>query len=130
MSCCNSSSCALLCVFKIMLFLSGTSSSTTEAETHVLHNVLPCTAKDAIDCHVQVSQYNFTRPKFQAGTGEFTQLVWKSTTKVGCAVNTQCDWTMYVCHYSAAGREMTCGHPTCALHVLLLSRNLVHPASM
>lgn len=31
------------------------------------------------------------------------QLVWRDTTKVGCAVNTACQWAMYVCQYSVQG---------------------------
>ncbi|KAK5109757.1 hypothetical protein LTR62_006597 [Meristemomyces frigidus] len=57
------------------------------------------------------SKYNYRHPGFHESTGHFTQLVWKSTTSVGCAA-TQCDnaavgngakgWLM-VCEYSPPG---------------------------
>ncbi|KAL9935854.1 hypothetical protein V8E36_005431 [Tilletia maclaganii] len=38
----------------------------------------------------EISQYNFANPGFSSATGHFTQLVWASSTIVGCARNTQC----------------------------------------
>ncbi|MGW3044184.1 CAP family protein [Kitasatospora sp. NPDC001159] len=46
----------------------------------------PHTCKDAVDSwYSESKQYNFNSPGFSDETGSFTQLVWKSTTKVGCA---------------------------------------------
>ena len=63
----------------------------------------------------QSSIYNYTLPTgFSEATGEFTQLVWKATTEVGCAA-TSCDsqilpggssgtqvW-FFICEYAPAG---------------------------
>jgi hypothetical protein len=32
-----------------------------------------------------VKEYNFKKPGYNEETGHFTQIIWKSTTKVGCA---------------------------------------------
>lgn len=59
---------------------------------------------DAVDAwYSEVSSYNFDAPGWSSQTGHFTQLVWKSTTKVGCAYTTKCTWSTYVCQYSAPG---------------------------
>lgn len=34
----------------------------------------------------EINQYNFNNPGFSKGTGHFTQVVWKGTTRVGCAI--------------------------------------------
>jgi Cysteine-rich secretory protein family len=65
----------------------------------------------------QSNMYNYTLPTgFSEATGEFTQLVWKATTEVGCAAsscgsqmlpgfssdgNTQV-W-FFICEYAPAG---------------------------
>jgi hypothetical protein len=38
--------------------------------------------------------------------GHFTQLVWKDTTKMGCALNMRCSMAPYVCQYAPAGNVM------------------------
>jgi len=40
---------------------------------------------------------------FSAATGHYSQLLWRNTTRVGCAVNTACRWTAYVCQYWPPG---------------------------
>ncbi|CUM51929.1 unnamed protein product [Debaryomyces tyrocola] len=50
----------------------------------------------------EIKQYDFSNPGFNEATGHFTQLVWKSTSQVGCARVT-CDnsWSQYtICEYS------------------------------
>jgi len=54
--------------------------------------------------------YDFSNPGFSSGTGHFTQVVWKSSTKLGCAVQA-CDplpplrfsGNFFVCEYSPPG---------------------------
>lgn len=50
----------------------------------------------------EISQYNYNNPGFSEATGHFTQLVWKDTSKVGCAM-VKCNniWRQYtICEYS------------------------------
>lgn len=50
----------------------------------------------------EIKYYNFDDPNFSEKTGHFTQLVWKSTSKVGCS-RVQCnnEWGQYtICEYS------------------------------
>ncbi|KAG0249822.1 hypothetical protein DFQ27_009768, partial [Actinomortierella ambigua] len=51
--------------------------------------------------------YNYNNPSFSMATGHFTQVVWKSTKAVGCAVK-YCDGyrSMYICNYSPPGNMM------------------------
>jgi hypothetical protein len=35
--------------------------------------------------------------------GHFTQLVWRDSTRMGCAVNTRCTWGVYVCQFKQPG---------------------------
>lgn len=47
--------------------------------------------------------YNFDDPKFSAATGHFTQVVWKTSSKLGCAYS-KCDFGTYVvCKYGPPG---------------------------
>jgi len=55
--------------------------------------------------------YDFSNPGFSSGTGHFTQVVWKSTTRLGCAMKVcrplkPTGWNLanlFVCEYSPAG---------------------------
>jgi hypothetical protein len=59
--------------------------------------------------YAEISKYDFNKPGFAAGTGHFTQMVWKSTKKVGCAWNTVAcksngmNFFKLVCEYDPRG---------------------------
>ncbi|KAK6453978.1 uncharacterized protein RJT20DRAFT_111960 [Scheffersomyces xylosifermentans] len=50
----------------------------------------------------EIKDYNFNNPGFSSATSHFTQVVWKSTTKLGCArVKCSNAWRQYtICEYS------------------------------
>ncbi|KAL9972784.1 hypothetical protein ACROYT_G019155 [Oculina patagonica] len=41
---------------------------------------------DSYDSYSEKKDYNYNNPGFNSGTGHFTQVVWKKTTKVGVAL--------------------------------------------
>jgi hypothetical protein len=49
------------------------------------------------------SQYNYSAPGFSGATGHFTQMVWKGSTQLGCAMANCSGETLWVCRYSPAG---------------------------
>ncbi|MFM6182997.1 MAG: CAP family protein [Dolichospermum sp.] len=59
----------------------------------------------------EVSKYDYSKPGFSSATGHFTQVVWKSTTQLGCGVargtktmsGTKFNAFYVVCHYLPAG---------------------------
>ena len=51
----------------------------------------------------EVGQYDFASGGFSSGTGHFTQVIWRSTTEVGCGVATCGGEDMLVCNYSPPG---------------------------
>ncbi|MFD7641741.1 CAP family protein [Kitasatospora sp. NPDC059795] len=56
------------------------------SSTGVARVYSPESCGDAVDFWYEGSaQYDYGRPGFSRETGNFTQLVWKATTKVGCA---------------------------------------------
>jgi uncharacterized protein YkwD len=58
----------------------------------------------------EVRQYNFGAPGYQKGTGHFTQIVWRGTREVGCAV-ASCDGKKYwVCRYLPQGNIVNPGY--------------------
>ncbi|KAE9375367.1 PR-1-like protein, partial [Stipitochalara longipes BDJ] len=65
------------------------------------------TIADGIDCWgLERVNYNWNNPGFSESTGHFTQIVWKTSTQVGCS-RTLCSpgWWV-VCHYSPPGNVL------------------------
>lgn len=52
--------------------------------------------------------YDYSNPGFSYTTGHFTQVVWKATTEIGCALKTGCpSWpTTWVCQYNPPGNYL------------------------
>jgi uncharacterized protein YkwD len=55
----------------------------------------------------EVKLYNFSRGGFSMETGHFTQVVWKQTTQIGCAVTSCNGMDIWVCEYNPAGNVET-----------------------
>jgi len=51
----------------------------------------------------EVARYNFSAPGFSSATGHFTQIVWRASTQLGCAMAVCSGQTFWVCRYSPAG---------------------------
>ncbi|KAI9318708.1 CAP domain-containing protein [Dichotomocladium elegans] len=55
----------------------------------------------------EVDAYDYNHPGFSSSTGHFTQVVWKSTTKIGCGVKKCPNGPIYVCSYAPPGNVVT-----------------------
>jgi uncharacterized protein YkwD len=58
----------------------------------------------------EVRQYNFGAPGFQKGTGHFTQIVWRGTRELGCAVASCHGRKYWVCRYAPQGNIVNPGY--------------------
>jgi hypothetical protein len=54
----------------------------------------------------QIQDYNFNKPGYSQPTAHATQLLWRDTTRVGCALNAACDLKTFICHYTPPGNIM------------------------
>lgn len=55
------------------------------------------------DWYDEVREYDFDNPGFGMNTGHFTQVVWRGTTKLGCASATCNQGELWVCNYDPPG---------------------------
>lgn len=51
----------------------------------------------------EIDQYDYGRPDFSEPTGHFTQLIWRRTKQLGCAVAACGSNNLWVCRYSPHG---------------------------
>lgn len=60
----------------------------------------------------EIEYYDFNNPGYTPGVGHFTQVVWKSTTKLGCAFKYCNDYygAYVVCNYSPPGNYVNEGY--------------------
>lgn len=71
----------------------------------------------------EIDYYDYNNPGFSMATGHFTQVVWKGTTQVGCAVQTCpsgfAGWstggTYVVCRYGTDSGLLISPHEPCWL---------------
>ena len=54
----------------------------------------------------EIKDYDYNRGGYQSGTGHFTQIIWKGTTKVGAAVVRRGNIVVVVARYTPAGNFM------------------------
>ena len=84
-------------------------------------------ADPVIAWYDEIKYYNYNSPGFSEQAGHFTQVVWKSTSEVGCA-KVMCDniWRQYtICEYAnergnIVGTNPATGHSFFADNVLPL----------
>ncbi len=56
--------------------------------------------------YAESERFDFTAPGYDSGAGHFTQLVWRATLELGCAVEACDDQVVWVCYYAPAGNEL------------------------
>ena len=55
----------------------------------------------------EIKAYDFNKPGFSSATGHFTQVIWKSSTRLGCAAAQAADKGIYVvCNYEPPGNVL------------------------
>jgi len=64
-----------------------------------------------------IALYDFTKPGYSSATGHFTQIVWKGTSKIGCAAATCADGTIFT-GYRANSTYVVCESTSILLLVL------------
>lgn len=78
------------------------------------------------DWYNEINQYSFANPGFSSATGHFTQVVWASSTLVGCAGGSSADGQRHViaCEYSPPGNYLG----QFQNNVLATNENIAFPA--
>ena len=79
----------------------------------ISHGRVPVSARDAAKCwYDEIDLYNFKHPKYSEETGHFTQLVWKSSQKmgVGVALSANGKEVYIVTNYYPAGNIINSGY--------------------
>ena len=93
------------------------SGNKNKNKENVGENIFTCTSilktqcynegstKPVDDWYNEINNYNFNDPGFTLDTAHFTQLIWKSTTRLGCGASVRTDGVTYkvVCNYYPAG---------------------------
>merc|ERR1719327_622481 len=54
----------------------------------------------------EIKDYDFSNPGFKPNVGHFTQVVWKSTTKLGCGTASDGPNVYVTCRYDPGGNMM------------------------
>lgn len=66
------------------------------------------TPTHAVDLwYAEISAYNFNAPSWNGNVGHFTQVVWRASAQVGCAVATCNGQRLWACQYSPTGNWST-----------------------
>ncbi|MEE6504709.1 hypothetical protein FKM82_005305, partial [Ascaphus truei] len=67
---------------------------------------------EVVDCwYNEIKDYDFNNPGYRSGTGHFTQVVWRGSTKLGVAVATDGRGDFFVvAQYNPPGNVNTAAH--------------------
>eukprot|EP00112_Aurelia_sp_Birch-Aquarium-sp1_P022647 Seg6460.2 transcript_id=Seg6460.2/GoldUCD/mRNA.D3Y31 product="Protein PRY1" protein_id=Seg6460.2/GoldUCD/D3Y31 len=63
-------------------------------------------AKATLSWYNEIKDYNFNRGGYQSGTGHFTQLIWKGSTRLGAGVAKRGNMVVVVARYAPRGNFM------------------------
>ena len=103
--------------YKSDIYSISPSGNKNKNKENVGENIFTCTSilktqcynedstKPVDDWYNEINNYNFNDPGFTLDTAHFTQLIWKSTTRLGCGASVRTDGVTYkvVCNYYTAG---------------------------
>ena len=83
----------------------GLTHSTTQFGENLAAGTSGAFSPDAIVqmWYGEIDQYSFRRGRFSMKTGHFTQLIWRATRTVGCAVGRCEGMEVWVCNYDPPG---------------------------
>ncbi|ODV69282.1 PR-1-like protein, partial [Hyphopichia burtonii NRRL Y-1933] len=86
--------------------------------------------KDPVDAwYDEIKYYDFSNPGFSEKTGHYTQLVWQSSSQMGCAkVDCNNSWKQYtICEYSDTRGNIVGTDPK--THKNFFAENVIKPSS-